>query len=73
VKTVNINGAVGQVHLNTLEYAAVGAHLVTMQSMPEAGCRWLTPVILATREAKIRKIQVQGHPGQIVLKIPSPK
>jgi hypothetical protein len=27
---------------------------------------WLTPVILATQEAKIRRITVQSQPGQIV-------
>jgi hypothetical protein len=31
--------------------------------------RWrLTPVILATQEAEIRKIRVGSQPGQIVLK-----
>jgi hypothetical protein len=31
------------------------------------------PVIPATWEAEIRRITVQGQPGQIVHKIPSPK
>jgi hypothetical protein len=34
---------------------------------------WLTPVILATEEAEIRRIVVQNHPGQIVHKTPSQK
>jgi hypothetical protein len=38
-----------------------------------AGCQWLTPVILTTWEAKIKKIKVRGQPGQIVHKTPSPK
>jgi hypothetical protein len=29
-------------------------------------CRWLTPVILATQEAEIRRITVWSQPGQIV-------
>jgi hypothetical protein len=32
-----------------------------------AGGWWLTPVILPTQEAKIRRITVQSQPGQIVL------
>jgi hypothetical protein len=32
-----------------------------------AGHRWLTPIILPTQEAAIRKIEVQSQPGQIVL------
>jgi hypothetical protein len=31
-----------------------------------ASCQWLTPVILATQEAAIRRIEVQSQPGQIV-------
>jgi hypothetical protein len=34
---------------------------------------WLIPVILATQEAKIRRIIVQSQPGQIVQKILSRK
>jgi hypothetical protein len=36
-------------------------------------CRWLTPIILATQEAKIRSISVQGQPRQIVLETVSQK
>jgi hypothetical protein len=38
-----------------------------------AGHLWLIPVILATWEADIRRITVQGQFWQIVGKIPSPK
>jgi hypothetical protein len=31
-----------------------------------AGHRWLTPVILATQEAEIRRITVRSQPRQIV-------
>jgi hypothetical protein len=31
-----------------------------------AGCWWLTPIILATQEAEIRRISVWSQPGQIV-------
>jgi hypothetical protein len=31
-----------------------------------AGCQWLTPIILATLEAEIRRIEAQDQPGQIV-------
>jgi hypothetical protein len=32
-------------------------HCIT-QKVQEAGCQWLTPVILATQEAEIRRIAV---------------
>jgi hypothetical protein len=35
--------------------------------------QWLMPVILATWEAKIRKMAIQSQPRQIVQKTPSPK
>jgi hypothetical protein len=39
----------------------------------EAGCWWLTPEILATPEAEIRRIAVQKQPRQIVYEILSRK
>jgi hypothetical protein len=38
----------------------------TTKSQSSAGHRWLTPIILATREAEIRRTTVQSQPGQIV-------
>jgi hypothetical protein len=38
-----------------------------------AGCWWLTAVILATWEADIERLLVLGYPRQIVHKTPSPK
>jgi hypothetical protein len=38
-----------------------------------AGHQWLTPVILATQEAEIRRIAVRSQPGQIVHKTLFPK
>jgi hypothetical protein len=35
--------------------------------------RWLTPVILAINEAKIRRITIRGQPWQIVQETPSLK
>jgi hypothetical protein len=32
----------------------------------QAGRQWLTPIILATQEAEIRRIEVQSQPWQIV-------
>jgi hypothetical protein len=40
--------------------------LSNVKEAPTAGCRWLSPAILATQEAEIRRIVVQSQPGQIV-------
>jgi hypothetical protein len=34
----------------------------------QAGHQWLMPIILVTQEAKIRRLEVRSHPGQIVHK-----
>jgi hypothetical protein len=39
----------------------------------EAECWWLIPIILATQEAKIKRITVQDQPKQIVLETLSQK
>jgi hypothetical protein len=38
-----------------------------------ARCQWLTPVILATWEAVIRRIALPGQSGEIVHEIPFSK
>jgi hypothetical protein len=35
--------------------------------------QWLMPVILASCKTEIRRIEVPGQPGEIVLEIPSPQ
>jgi hypothetical protein len=40
--------------------------LTQHQNNGRAGCRWLTPVFLATQEAEIRRIEVRSQSGQIV-------
>jgi hypothetical protein len=44
-----------------------------MIKITEARRWWLTPVILVTWEAEIRRIRVRGQPRQIVHKTSSPK
>jgi hypothetical protein len=40
------------------------------QSSSECWCWWLTPGILAAREAAIRRSRFQDNPGKIVFKTP---
>jgi hypothetical protein len=44
-----------------------------MKNSDISWCWLLTPEILATWEAEIEMIKVQGQPRQIVLKTPFPK
>jgi hypothetical protein len=38
-----------------------------------AGHQWLVPIIIATWEAEIGRIMIQGESGQIAQETPSPK
>jgi hypothetical protein len=47
--------------------------ILAIRSLRQAGHWWLTPVILATQEAEIRRIMVQSQPGEIVCETLSQK
>jgi hypothetical protein len=40
--------------------------LFSLKKNFRGGHQWLTPIIIATQEAEIRRITIQGQPGQIV-------
>jgi hypothetical protein len=42
--------------------------LAALISGLQAGCWWLTPIIVATQEAEIRRIAVQSQSKEIVCK-----
>jgi hypothetical protein len=50
-----------------------GVDYFIRKGVPRAGHWWLTPVILTTQEAEIRRIVVQSQPRQIVLETLSQK
>jgi hypothetical protein len=47
--------------------------LLHVKKLDKARCQSFTSVILATWEAKIGRIVVEGQPSQIIYKTPSPK
>jgi hypothetical protein len=63
--------------MSTLQYEILQYYLKNrlrlVVSVYCVGDQWLTPVILATWEAKLRKISIQGQPEQVVLETLFPK
>jgi hypothetical protein len=51
----------------TTRMAIMTIYIVLIKNFTATRCWWLTPVILATQEAEIRRISFQSQPGQIVL------
>jgi hypothetical protein len=46
------------------EHSKTPVQLVIKNRRKYARCQWLTPVILASQEAEIRRIKVQSQPGK---------
>jgi hypothetical protein len=44
----------------------LGLSLLIYKAEPTSGCWWITPVILDTQEAEIKRIEVQRQPREIV-------
>jgi hypothetical protein len=57
-------------HINQLRNGKTGIDTRNLagclKEIPPSRCQWLTPIILATQEAEIRRIMVQVHLRQIV-------
>jgi hypothetical protein len=57
-----------EIHNDAVEWKKPATRVYT-----EVGRTWLTPVIPATQEAEIRRIEVPSQPGQIVFETLSQK
>jgi hypothetical protein len=72
-KMFNIFSYQGNANWNYIEISSHTSQDSYYKENKQARCQWFTPVILATWKAEIGRVKIQGQPGQIVLKTPSPK
>jgi hypothetical protein len=67
MKKCSTSLAIKEIHIKTCWFYLTLVRMATIKNTNNAGCQWLMLIILPTQEAEIRRIEVCGQPGQIVL------